>query len=155
MTRDAAAALAASTPFPGAIGDATRKRLTNETEGAARARVREPVEPFIASVDMLLNLVLVVMYTRPKVTAGGILRTDESQDEDIWQGKAGLVVKLGPTAFMERGEFAFDPTIAIKENDWVFFSPQAGRLIEIGGVKCKVLPDTAIMGRLRQPDVCW
>lgn len=40
--------------------------------------------------------VIVAIYRRPEKTAGGIIRPGSSLDEDIYQGKVGLVLKCGP-----------------------------------------------------------
>jgi hypothetical protein len=39
--------------------------------------------------------VLLAIYVRPQVTASGIALTQKYQKEDIYQGKVGLVVKIG------------------------------------------------------------
>jgi len=50
----------------------------------------------ISKVELFNNQVLVAIYMRPEKTASGILLPGQTRDEDKYQGKAGLVIKLGP-----------------------------------------------------------
>ena len=42
--------------------------------------------------------VLVATYIKSRITPGGIITTDKGAEEDRWQGKIGLVLKLGEQA---------------------------------------------------------
>lgn len=105
-------------------------------------------------VDVFNNAVLVAIYVRPNRTKSGIYLTDKYTDEDRIQGKAGLVVKKGPRAFVdERGEWFADADI--KEGDWVIFRPSDGWAINVNGVACRLIDDVAIRGKVDQPDRVW
>lgn len=105
-------------------------------------------------VDVFNNAVLVAVYVRPNRTKSGIYLTDKYTDEDRIQGKAGLVVKKGPRAFVdERGEWFVGADI--KEGDWVIFRPSDGWAISVNGVTCRLIDDTAIRGKVDQPDRVW
>jgi hypothetical protein len=41
----------------------------------------------LSDIEIFQNKVLVAIYQRPKVTAGGIHLTDDALDEDLHQGK--------------------------------------------------------------------
>lgn len=105
-------------------------------------------------VDVFNNAVLVAIYVRPNRTKSGIYLTDKYTDEDRIQGKAGLVIKKGPRAFVdERGEWFADANI--NEGDWVIFRPSDGWAINVNGVACRLIDDTAIRGKVDQPDRVW
>ena len=55
----------------------------------------------ISQIEVLHNQILVGVYIRPEKTKGGILLTSQTRDEDRYQGKAGLVLKKGPLAFVD------------------------------------------------------
>lgn len=151
MSRQQAAALAAQ-DFGVTPADASRKHLENDPDAVARSR--KDIEAFLPHIDMFHNMILVVAYRRPAVTAGGIHRIDSTQEEDIWQGKVGLVVKTGPSVFKDRDDVDFGGQ-TINENDWIILTPQTGRLLEIGGVKCRVLSDRVVLGKTARPDLVW
>lgn len=107
-----------------------------------------------SGVDVFNNAVLVAIYVRPNRTKSGIFLTDNYTSEDRIQGKAGLVVKKGPRAFVdERGEWFADASI--NEGDWVIFRPSDGWAINVNGVACRLIDDTAIRGKVDQPDRVW
>ena len=45
---------------------------------------------------------LCAIYIAPEKTAGGIIRPQSNIDEDIHQGKVGLIVGVGPLAFQSQ-----------------------------------------------------
>src|ERR1035437_2510835 len=53
----------------------------------------------LSGVEVIGDLVLIGIYIRPEKTAGGIIRPTANVQEDVWQGKVGLVLKWGPNAF--------------------------------------------------------
>jgi co-chaperonin GroES (HSP10) len=107
-----------------------------------------------SGVDVFNNAVLVAIYVRPNRTKSGIILTDNYTSEDRIQGKVGLVVKKGPRAFVdERGEWFVDANI--NEGDWVIFRPSDGWAINVNGVACRLIDDTAIRGTVDQPDRVW
>jgi co-chaperonin GroES (HSP10) len=108
----------------------------------------------VSGVDVFNNAVLVAIYVRPSRTKSGIYLTDNYTSEDRIQGKAGLVVKQGPRAFVDaRGEWFVDANI--NEGDWVIFRPSDGWAINVNGVACRLIDDTAIRGKVDQPDRVW
>jgi hypothetical protein len=54
--------------------------------------------PDLKHVEVFNNMVLVAVYERPDKTASGIILTGNTKDEDKYQGKAALIIKLGPIA---------------------------------------------------------
>lgn len=104
--------------------------------------------------ELFNNQLLVAIYVRPQRTASGIFLTDNTVDEDKFQGKVGLVVKLGPDAFEdETGKWFKDVKINI--GDWVVFRPSDGWAISVNGKSCRILDDVAVRGRIQEPDMVW
>lgn len=103
------------------------------------------------------NQVLIAIYERPNKTAGGILLTDSSRDEDKHQGKVGLIVKVGPAAFHDAAnkwqwpeDFTEGPL-----HHWVFFKASDGWAQDVNKKRCRVLYDEDIRGRIQHPDQVW
>ena len=104
--------------------------------------------------ELFNNQLLVAIYIRPQRTASGIFLTDNTVDEDKFQGKVGLVVKLGPDAFEdETGKWFKDTKINI--GDWVVFRPSDGWAISVNGKSCRILDDVSVRGRIQEPDMVW
>jgi len=114
------------------------------------------IEESIGSLDELQlfnNQVLVAIYVRPEKSAGGIIYTDKARDEDKWQGKVGLVVKVGPSAFV--GDDEWFKGISVTVGDWVVFRPSDGWQLEVNGEPCRVLNDISVKGKIPDPDFVW
>jgi co-chaperonin GroES (HSP10) len=116
----------------------------------------------LSGVEIFGSDVLVALYIPPTTTKSGIILSDATRDESRWQGKVGLILKLGPTAYVsEEGERFRD----IKENDWVVFRPSDGYPLQINTMKsriskdniveCRVVTDIHIRARVAHPDLIY
>lgn len=142
----------------------------------AKAQIHRAIGS-IEDIEIIGSQVLVAAYVRPNKTANGFYVGTKAQKEDIWQGKAVLVLKLGPSAFdgdeaYLRAMFGDGPSIA--PDDWVFVSCASGlpiSLIGDGGQRvkgadhrgdpidifewdgwpCRVIPAESIIGRINKP----
>lgn len=98
---------------------------------------------------------LVATYIKPRKTAGGIYTTDKGAEEDRWQGKVGLVLKLGEQAFRytyrHDGIYEFQGT-APKVGDYVAFHTSDTREIGIRGVSCRTVDDRLVRMIVPDPD---
>jgi co-chaperonin GroES (HSP10) len=93
--------------------------------------ILEEVGSFCEGLTMLGADVFIVMYERVKGTGGsenrtrgGLIVPDVSggtTGEDKWQGKVGLVMKMGPIAFQEDDAHQWGG-IAPKVGDWVIIN---------------------------------
>ena len=92
----------------------------------------------ISDFELFNNQVLVALYLRPKITKSGIILTDQTVDEDIYQSKVGLVLKKGPTAFQDE-EGQWFKEVTINEGDWLVSRASDGWTITINSVPCKIL----------------
>jgi len=120
----------------------------------------DPAQEIINSVgdlkdfELFNNQLLVGIYIRPQKTKSGIILTDKTVEEDRYQGKVGLVLKVGPTAFIdEKGEWF--KGVVVSEGDWVVFRPSDGWALSIEGQPCRILEDYTVRARIQQPDAVW
>lgn len=101
--------------------------------------------------------VLVAIYRRPEKTKGGIILSSENLDEDLYQGKVGLVLKTGPYPLDEEDNKFFDgklPSIG----DWVVFKVSEGMSFGLLDKKgdCRFLKDRrSILMTIPDPDLIW
>lgn|SRR5262245_651797 len=117
----------------------------------------------VKGITVLRNRVLVATYMQPSKTKGGVLLADNTIQESRFQGKVGLILKVGPVAF----HFPEDDHIRArpkgrwrhkypKVGDWVFF--RASDTWECGldeGAPCKFIFDDSIVGKINDPDLIW
>ena len=104
--------------------------------------------------SVLNNQVLVAVYIRPEKTKGGIYLTDKMRDEDKYQGKIGLIVKMGPEAYSDDSGRWFNG-MTIKEHDWIVFRPSDGWSLEVNGVLCRMIDDTSTKMTVPTPDMIY
>lgn len=110
----------------------------------------------ISGIEVLHNLVLVATYIEPETTAGGIIKPDRRLDENRFQGKAALVLALGPLAFVDDAVARFGG-VKLQVGDWVMVRPSDGMelfMVDAGGsagTSCRLFEDTAIKARIADP----
>lgn len=106
----------------------------------------------LEKIEVFNDMVLLGVYQRPSVTKGGIHVADQTRDEDKWQGKAALILKMGPLVNVEtklaRGA-------AFEIGDWVAIRPSEGWAIDINRVLCRMLPEKHIHMRIPAPDLIF
>lgn len=108
----------------------------------------------LSQIKVLGNRVMVATYIEPEKTAGGIFITQKRQEESRFQGKAGLVVAMGPSAFKYDGAYEYEgPVPAV--GDWVMFFPSTAREFEYRGIKCRSVESTLIEMVLDSPESVW
>ena len=108
----------------------------------------------INGIQLLNTQVLVAVYIRPEKTKGGIIYVDSTRDEDKYQSKVGLILKKGPTAFVEDGAKWFGD-VEFNEHDWLVFRPSDGWNIGVNGVWCRMLEDSSVKAKIDHPDAVF
>ena len=121
----------------------------------------------LSHVEIAQNEVLLAIYLRPEKTPGGIILTANNRKEDRYQGKVGLVVKIGSACrFVRQNEkdgvaYGLD----IKLHDWVVVrasdtwtldvntDPKALKLEDF--VPCRLVYDDQIRMRMSSPGAIW
>jgi len=107
----------------------------------------------LSEVELFHNQVLLAVYIRPQKTKSGLYLTDKHTDEDRFQSKVGLLVKSGPQAFEQDGNWFSG--VDFKDHDWLVFRPSDGWSITVNGVLCRIFDDINIRGRVPHPDAVW
>lgn len=104
----------------------------------------------ISQVELFHNQVLLAVYLRPEKTKSGLILTANHLDEDKYQSKVGLLVKRGPLAFEQDGNWFNGMTF--QDHEWLIFRPSDGWSITVNGVLCRIFDDISIKGRAPHPD---
>jgi hypothetical protein len=112
----------------------------------------QQIGKFLDGIDIAYNDILVAKYIPEKI--GTLLASPETQREQRWQNKVGMVLKYGPTAKQDGFKY--------EVGDWVFYRSQDGCEI---GVKNEdapkpftialLLSPAHIIGKLANPDLLW
>ena len=105
----------------------------------------------ISDIEIFNNQVLLAVYIRPDKLKSGLYMPDKTRDEDRYQGKVGLLVKRGPAAFMDDGEW-FSGLEFTENKDWLVFRPSEGWQLTVNGVLCRMFEDVDLKGRVPHPD---
>jgi co-chaperonin GroES (HSP10) len=108
----------------------------------------------LSGIEIFNNQVLCAVYIRPDKTKGGIMLANQTTEEDRYQSKVGLVVKMGPQAFVDETNSWFSDNEA-KVGDWIVFRPSDSWSITVNGVLCRILEDMSVRGRVTTPDLVW
>ena len=120
----------------------------------------ESVKHSLPGYEPFHNFILVATYVQPEKTKGGIFLADRTLDEDRFQGKVGLVLAIGPTAFVDDAVNKFGGKY-LNVGDWVRFKPSDTSEIfladETGrsGIPCREVADNNIRARLSNPDLIY
>ena len=116
----------------------------------------------LEGVDVFGTDVLVAIYERPTKTKSGIYMPETTVGEDKYQGKAMLVLKMGPTCFLDEDGKSFRD---IAVGDWVVIRPSDGWALTLNTmhsgvsvrdtVNCRIVSDIAIRARVAHPDLVY
>lgn len=106
----------------------------------------------LKKLSLFSGRVLVAIYISPSKTKGGIILTDKAKQEDVYQGQVGLVLKKGPLAFQDDDVTKFHGQ-DVQPGEWVAFRPGDGKRIQINGVDCRIIEDTAIDAIVDDPTI--
>jgi co-chaperonin GroES (HSP10) len=121
----------------------------------------------LSAVQIAQNEVLVAIYIRPEKSAGGILLTDRTRKEDNYQGKVGLVVKIGSACRFVRTNEATGVTygVDVQLHDWVVTRPSDTWPLDVNGgedtsdpkafTNCRLVFDDQIRMKIPNPGMIW
>lgn len=117
----------------------------------------DPAKDLLAKIgnlddfELFGNQILIAVYERPEKAKSGLYLSDMTRQEDAYQGKAGLCVKLGPSAFVSDVNYDFRGQ-TVKPGDWVAIFVSDGRKIVVNSVLCRLVEDHHIRLRIPEPD---
>jgi hypothetical protein len=106
----------------------------------------------LSGIDVMYNMVLLAAYVRPNKTKGGLYRPQTNVEEDIWQGKVGLVLKLGQNAFEDDDSMSFEGQKA-ELDEWVVFKVGDAWQLTINDWPCRLVRDSAIRMKTDDPSI--
>jgi len=112
------------------------------------------------ALDFLPNIYgsRVLVATAPSPNKRGLIWVpDKPKDEGRWQGKVGLVLAYGPSAFR------YDPQFPSYEwegpkpevGQWVYYRTQDASEFGINGVSCRFINDDMIYGDISDCEVVF
>lgn len=140
-----------NSPITGAIKDP--KEFFEREKADIVARLGDT-----SGVRIILNRIWVAVWVRPDHKDLGegrkLFYTENARNEDVYQGNAGLVVKMGPLAYQSDDQTDFGGETC-KVGDWVLYTRQsAGMRFKYHGVDCFMMEtEKAIKAVLDRPDM--
>lgn len=114
----------------------------------------------LSNFEIFGTQILLGIYERPEKTKSGLYLSDQTRQEDRYQGKAALVLKKGPKAFVSDHNYDFG-TQNVEVGDWVAVFVSDGRQITISNAKtgtkvlCRIIEDQYIRLKIPAPDVVF
>jgi co-chaperonin GroES (HSP10) len=101
--------------------------------------------------------VLIVPYSQPRVTRGGIHVPDSVVKQEQLGTVIGYVVSVGPLAYLDERKFGADATPWCKPGDYVVFGRYSGARVTMRGenegeeLACRILNDDEILATVSEP----
>lgn len=105
----------------------------------------------LSGYEVMFNQILVGTYVRPERTAGGLYLTQQTLKEDEYQGKVGLVLKMGPTAFKDTDTLDFAGQ-KVSVGDWIVYRTGDAWQMNVNGTACRMLVDRNIRMKITNPE---
>ena len=100
--------------------------------------------------------ILVALWEGDEKTGGGIYLPDQHKDENIYQGKTGLIVSMGALAFKDDEEHVWP--VKPQEGQWVAFRGADGWPLVLGGRNgqhCRLIHESKVRLVVGSPDEVW
>jgi co-chaperonin GroES (HSP10) len=94
--------------------------------------------------------ILIMPYTPPKVTKGGIEIPDEIHERERLAINVGLDLSVGSLAYKDESKFGGEAPWC-EEKDWVLFGKYAGSRFKIDGGELRLLNDDEILAVIEDP----
>ena len=116
-----------------------------------RQQIMDELSDLVNEIEPLGARIVVAVYKRPEKSAGGILLTENYRSEDNYQGKVGLVMKLGRLAFQEDSSHQWGGRVP-KVGDWVGFRVGDTHPFLLGKRTCRFVEDVNVQMILQRPD---
>jgi hypothetical protein len=135
--------------------------LAKEYARDPKAFLMDRCELWMRNVRWMSNLVVCATYFLPAFeivpgTDKPFYRSEKAQDEALWQGKVGLVIGMGPLAFVD------EPALGVhfhgqkvEIGDWVQWDIHDARQCTINRIHCRHLKDTQIIGVWSDPRLVY
>ena len=128
-------------------------RLMEHVEDPA-VQIKKKIGKAVDEITIYGNYILLGVYERPEKTKSGLYLSDQTRGEDKHQGKAGLVLKKGPTAFVSDANYDFKGQ-NVELDDWVSIWISDGRQLYVNGQLCRLVEDQHIRLKVPAPDLVY
>src|SRR5437879_9689327 len=126
-------------------------KVVSETKGDPSRVIMEMVGD-LKDIEVIGDMVLVATYIRPEKTSGGIIRPDANKQEDVWQGKVGLVLKWGPDAFIDPATGSvYEQKVNVGE--WCVYKIGDAWSFNYRDYPCRLVRDVNIRMKITDPSV--
>lgn len=121
----------------------------------------------VSGFEIAQNEILLAIYQRPETTSSGIIQVAQTLKEDIYQGKVGLVLRIGEHCQFDRVDpyTNIQTGIPISLHDWVVVRPSDTWALDINMksdalsskdfVACRLVHDKDIRAKIPHPGVIW
>lgn len=121
----------------------------------------------VSEFEIAQNEILLAIYQRPEMTASGIVLPHQNLKEDVYQGKVGLVVKIGEHCQFDRVDAytGIKTGIPISLHDWVVVRPSDTWALDVNMrsdtlskkdyIPCRLVHDKDIRARIPHPGCAW
>jgi co-chaperonin GroES (HSP10) len=121
----------------------------------------------LSNFEIAANEVLLAIYQRPEKTDGGIILTQSTLKEDIYQGKVGLVVKIGSACSFDFKDDYADTVfkLDVKLHDWVVVRASDTWALDLNCnakaiekkdfIACRLVKPRNIRARIQNPRTVW
>ncbi len=120
------------------------------TPADQKAAIFEKLSAHLEGFHITSSRVLVAVHVEPEKSKGGILMPQKRIDESRYQGKAALVLKMGPTAFKYDGAYPWEGRVP-EIGEWVFHRVSDGWDLDLKGVACRLIESDMVMGIVADP----
>jgi hypothetical protein len=119
-----------------------------------KAEMRAEIgERLLGLADVKMNQILVGVWRRPEKRNGLIIpETADLRREQEYQGKTGLVLKLGPRAYVSDENVTYEDADKVTIGDWVVFRAGEGMRLRLHGWDCILTTERGIKMRVPRPD---
>jgi hypothetical protein len=126
------------------------------TPDALRDEIWNSLGTSLHSLDIMFNRILVAIYVRPERSSGGVYFAQQTKEEDLWQGKVGLVLKMGDDAFKDdpAGGYYFGGQRAVV-GEWVVFKIGDTWDLLVNDVPCRLIEDAHIKIKAADPRIIY
>jgi co-chaperonin GroES (HSP10) len=149
--------------MPATASRVSESRVSKETHVSRETLADDPKRLLldkigdISGFEIAHNELLVAIYMRPEMTSGGIVLPHQNLKEDRYQGKAHLVVKIGPGCQFKN--------VDVQLHDWVLLRPSDAWSLDVNAhlntldirdfVPCRLVYDDQIRARIPHPGMIW
>jgi co-chaperonin GroES (HSP10) len=119
-----------------------------------KLEIQERCNELLKGITLLGTQILVAIYRRPDKTKGGLYLADTTRKEDVYQGKVGLILKMGPLAFVSDDRNTFlPPNPAV--GDWIAFRVGDTWQCTLNDQPCRMVEDVDVRMIVTEPDMLY